>query len=491
MARRKKKNGSKKADPAAIPDALRIHLPELRLDSVGDYLAWCREHGLHPSIGKSLLQMRKEQAIVERRNVDDVLRRSRRARRPAEALGSICAGTLCPEDIGAHHLLAPALRIAAIPQGRPYREGLPELLSVVGARTSLLLETCPIGKKTFPYLEALIALNERRDAWLRPVTAFRPRSRNRRRQFTELVRHLVAEYAIPVVMEQAWLRTDRGSRRLRDWYVHAARGGSLRHVGAPIPLTRRMAHLLQFAPDTYTIESAIRWTQVRALGGGSELAQAIARTHVGSTLLHDSFWQAVFRYLIGQERFDLRWTESLLEFIRHQKFDALEVVQADATVNRYPPERPHFTIKGRKFAGLLDAVANWQRHVTAMHVGAAEWEPAAINPYRFETVSEKSGRRLTWTIRQLLSKQALAEEGRELGHCVSAYTSFCKRGRCSIWSLEASHGGGMVRLQTIQVTRNRRVVQSRGRFNEGASPNIRAIVERWAEREGLAVNRRL
>ena len=36
---------------------------------------------MHPSIGKSLLLMRKEHAIVGRRNVEDLLRRSRRAHR--------------------------------------------------------------------------------------------------------------------------------------------------------------------------------------------------------------------------------------------------------------------------------------------------------------------------------------------------------------------------------------------------------------------------
>ena len=76
-----------------------------------------------------------------------------------------------------------------------------------------------------------------------------------------------------------------GRRRQRQrWFCHVGRGGSLRTAGFPIALTRRMAHEFSRAPAAFPIDFALRWAQVRGLGGSDDLARAVAGSRLGRDL---------------------------------------------------------------------------------------------------------------------------------------------------------------------------------------------------------------
>ena len=94
-----------------------------------------------------------------------------------------------------------------------------------------------------------------------------------------------------------------------------------------------------------------------------------------------------------------------------------------------------------------------------------------------------------WRIRELLSAAALAAEGRAMRHCVASYLQSCAAGHVSIWSMTLTTKDGIERQQTVEVTRQRVIVQSRGKRNRKASDRERGVLRRWAAREGLTISR--
>jgi hypothetical protein len=75
-------------------------------------------------------------------------------------------------------------------------------------------------------------------------------------------------------------------------------------------------------------------------------------------------------------------------------------------------------------------------------------------------------------------------------NCVASYAEWCRRGSCSIWSLELHGFEGVQRRGTIEVRPSREIVQFRGRANTWPKPQEREIVRRWAARERLSMARR-
>jgi hypothetical protein len=54
------------------------------------------------------------------------------------------------------------------------------------------------------------------------------------------------------------------------------------------------------APHHYTAVAALRWAQVRGLGGDEALAPAVLRTRLGKVLEHEDFWENVLLFFINQ-----------------------------------------------------------------------------------------------------------------------------------------------------------------------------------------------
>ncbi|MEW6756525.1 MAG: hypothetical protein AB1505_36975, partial [Candidatus Latescibacterota bacterium] len=104
----------------------------------------------------------------------------------------------------------------------------------------------------------MAALARHHRDWLRPVEEWFPRSANGRRQYSELARHLLARYAVPLFMDAAWHEPDGpAARRQQGWFKHMGLGGSVRAMDTDIALTRRMAHLFTQAPSHFTVPMAM------------------------------------------------------------------------------------------------------------------------------------------------------------------------------------------------------------------------------------------
>jgi hypothetical protein len=378
-------------------------------------------------------------------------------------------------------------RALAATAGKP-RRAFAGLLWVVQSRSEMLRPARYIGRTEADRVERLVlgllALVGHRKHYLRPVETWVPQGAGPLPQFSSLAHHLLADYPVPPVLLSAWFRgTDWDARQQQGWFKHVGLGKSLRTAGLPIWLTRRMAHAFAHAPAQFPIEFALRWAQVRGLGGSDELARAVAATRLGRDFDNDEFWISVIHFLRNTIRLDPARVGPIIEYLHDQKFEAQRVIIGDDTEVYLGPAQPDLSVKGRTLASMWRQVAEWEarRRSAQPERRVIRWGRSGVGEYRTE---DREGR--TWEIRELLDSDALAAEGKAMKHCVATYTESCARGLSSIWSLGREGPGGRERLVTIEVSpRTREVVQAKARCNEEPDEPCRAILDEWAGREGL------
>ena len=128
-----------------------------------------------------------------------------------------------------------------------------------------------------PYVR--IALEVARHPWVRPADALvRP-------SLSTVLRHLLARFPLPGMLERAILDLARLPVGDMAWVVRlvafVGRGASLATPGLlPVPLTRRMRHLFLHAPGCPGPTGALRYAQIVGVGGSEDVAHAVLDTHL-------------------------------------------------------------------------------------------------------------------------------------------------------------------------------------------------------------------
>jgi len=479
----KRKSGQTVAVP--VKARLRKHIRDLGLAGPEAYAEWCAARGFQRTLDKTELDLARE---IERSKAE-IARKAAQARlhhNPRRLIEAACAG-----DIGAGEVTRPQLHqvCRAIERSRTgggARPALARLLLKVHADGGFVFETASIASDDYPYIHALVKINDRRGQWVRSLEDWRPTSHNARRRFASLVRHLFTHYPVPAFMDQAWFRTGRDSHRLRDWFIHIGSGKNLRTAVTPVPLTNRIVHHFLEAPSSYSIEGAIRWGQIHALGGDQRLVGAIMSTRIGEELVNDDFWSSVFRFFVANPMLDRRHVGPIVDFLFHHKFETREVVTGGGQRQQLLPPQPNLSMRGRTAESLLGQVDAWHRAL-GKKAGA---DGVRFAPSGFSGLEMKKGRegRERWRIRELLSGFELQQEGSIMRHCVASYAHSCLAGRCSIWTMEHETPAGVEKRQTIEVLKDGLIVQCRGKLNRHPVPTEYDILAAWARDAGLRIS---
>ena len=378
------------------------------------------------------------------------------------------------------------------------------------------------------YIQGLIALTEDNDSWIRSFETWSSDAEDRGEQFSKLARHLFADYEVPRFMDNAWLD---GNPTHQHWFKHIGAGENIRTApGLPFVLTKKMAHHFLEAPKDYTIEAALRWGQVHALGGNRRLVEALRETYLARThnrhtppcdswFAEDGFWINVIRFFIAHPMFDVSHARSIIDYIRLQKY-------GDPQRN-IAPAQPNFSMNGRTPESLLDQMEAWHRerraeeaqrfrpetvhpprrlreedtprHRRLRRQGRGEeieevktgkshqWEPSGIGGFHYKMKG------IPWHIRELRSTTELRTEGSVMDHCVATYVDSCRNRRTSIWTMEIAGHDPRIHLSegkalTIAVDlRSRSISEMRGRQNRLPTTKEKRILAKWAAREGLSI----
>ena len=362
-----------------------------------------------------------------------------------------------------------------------------DFLGEVRGRSDLLKPARFRGRIDSGWLDSilggLLTLTEYRREWLNPVTSWQPEGANPLAMFSSLAHHLLAAYPVPPVLVSSWFVDTCDGRLQRWWFRRAGAGISLRAIGLPIALTKRMAHEFAHAPAHYPVRYALRWAQVRGLGGSDRLARTLADTRLGREGRHDEFWVSLIHLLMNHARFDLTRVDSVVEFLYDQKCVDRRAIIGAATEVNIGPSDPDLSLKGWTPASLLRRVEEWQatRRPFEIKRTLIRWDRSSIAEFHHVDPSGQA-----WTIRELLDSDALAAEGEAMDHCVATYTNFCSKRLATIWSVATETPTTRDRAATVEVNpATREVIQTKAHSNESPTDACMTIIRQWATREAL------
>ena len=472
MAQKRKKSQRKiRIEECALE--MQAHIHQLGISSVEAYRAWCRAHNFNQGLDKNSRQRRDELYVFTRTQAIKIMTKEKKDRNLQEILPKIHN-----QELRSEKLQNPVLRaISAAFEGSIAPKVLLKLLLYLEDNSDLLKEVI--------YIQGIAALANHHESWLRSPETWKVKKHNRDRQFSELARHLLAAYEVPFFMDSVWFN---GNVTHQDWFKHIGTGQNIRTAtDMPIPLTKKMAHHFLKAPRHYTIEEALRWGQVHALGGDKYLADALRGTRLTETFSNDDFWINVIRFFIANPMLDVNHANPIIDYIWHQKYQNRRVFIEQGVAREIGPAQPNFNMRRRTPETLLRQVEAWHGQLgREAKGGELEWFGSEIGEFHTLEGSAEARNMKFWSIRELLSSDELIDESRALKHCVSTYARSCHTGRSSIWSMEIEDENGRRKILTIEVAPQAKLIrQVRGKGNRSATPKEKDLLGRWAEQEGL------
>jgi hypothetical protein len=371
------------------------------------------------------------------------------------------------------------------------------LLTCVRAHTSLLKPTTGKGAPAWSapvfLIRRLKNLALRQHHWLRPCETWQPAVESLRLAFRSLAQHLLTRYPVPGFLDSVWdLPAGAEGFRQQAWYIRLGRGASFRSLNLPVVLTRNMEHFVRQASDGYTVSQALRYGEIRGMGGTEALARELVIGRLGKTVEEPAFWRTVLLFFLAHTEVKLEHVNPIVDFIYSNKF-AREEVGAENGVRLRTAPWPDFSIKGRTLKSLMRLVTAWHSDLAYANQGPSySWPKSNINGYRLVEKRPGEEHDFDWTILELLNSTALRAEGREMHHCVYSYAPSCWRGETTIWSLRMRLNHHEKRMVTIQVDpRRRAIIQLRAKCNLRPGGRSREIIHHWAASANLHFDLRL
>lgn len=449
------------------------HIRQLGISSVEGYKAWCRAHNFSQGLDKSQRQRRDELDVLTRMQATRMMATEKKERNLKEIIPRIYRKELSPEKLRN----TSTREIAAAFQESDTPEVLLKLLLYLEDNTDLLKDTT--------YIHGIAALANHYESWIRSLEAWYVKKHNRDRQFSDLARHLLATYDVPLFMDQVWFN---GDETHQNWFKHIGAGQNIRTAqDIPLAFTKKMAHHFLNAPKQYTVEEALRWGQVHGLGGDRRLVDALRGTRLTQDFNNDDFWINVIRFFIANPMLDVSHVNPIIDYIWNQKYENRRVFVERGVATETEPVQPNFSMNGRTPETLLRQVAAWHRELgKEMGAGNLHWRYSDINDLRFQEGNKQEHDTKFWYIRELVSTDELVAEGRAMSHCVRTYAKSCYAGRSSIWTMEVEDEHGRRKVLTIEVSLSEKLIrQVRGKRNRRPTLKEKNLLRRWAAQEGL------
>lgn len=496
------KSAKRKSAQDVAETALLSHVKAMKLTSKSDYQSWCRKNGFGDGLHKSPSQRQSEirhldEIRLRQKPVIDIQNRRRRR----DAIEQVAAGGVPMHDLTSPVLQRLDLLFASLNDQPDVHDAyLRLLLSIEKDVTFIHVKPAWSTYGQAPentFVDGIYCLAQWHSFWIRDPAQWVPGSHNQLRQFSELARHLLANYHVPDCMDSAWfLGADDDALRQQDWFIHVGSGQNIRKADIPVTLSRRMAHEFLTAPRDLSVTEALRWSQFIGLGGDEVMASDIISTRLGKHFHDEPFWESVLYFFLNNPMLDSSYIGPIVDYIHHRRYVPVEAGNGDEREGQ--PAEPGFTMKGRAVESILRRVDDWHRDLVKEEKRIPEsWQSGGFKGMEYLEEDITAGEIRTWRLEELRSSSALYEEGKEMRNCVASYKSSCARNQKSIWSLKVTHEGAqtMRRVLTVSVeNRSNKITQVRGRNNslpyKSDSDRYRMgwhILGLWAKQESLSL----
>lgn len=320
------------------------------------------------------------------------------------------------------------------------------------------------------HIEAVINMAKFKAYWRKNIFDWKPSSKNALMQLHELADFLFCEYSVPKFLYKAFF--DKKNKLFINWFIHLGTGRKVKEMkDIPIPFTQKIGHYFTIAPGGFTIQEALRWAQVRGLGGDEKLANRIVESWLSyKPYADEDFWQAFIQIVIHGGMFNPAKLTELIDYVRDAK-----------------QQNADYHLKGRTLQSLLRQSDVWHNRFKHIKNTGLCWKPCGIEGFRIKKKEE------VMRLEELTESKQLSAEGQAMKHCVASYASYCSHGRSAIFSMRKYSGDVLLeRLATIEVNlSSRKIVQAKGKMNRAISDEVKKYMLNWAEENGLAVNQYL
>jgi len=474
MARKRQKLTQKRRDRRiAILNVVRAYLS---LDTLEEYQDWCLQQGFSTSLNKPQSEVMREYGKYKQRQALAALKKFSSRRSFKSIVLKLHAKEIDYDDLATESLKA----IYDAFYDSTKEAVLRDVFIFLGEKSRILDDV--------DYIRSVVNMVEYNKYWLRPFNSWKAGSKNIHRQFHSFVRHLFANYEMPLFMDSAWKVYDK---TIMGWYVHIGKGENIRTAkSVPIKLSKKMAHHFLQAPEYYSPWAALRWAQVYVFGGTKLVADAVAETRLGREFVDNKFWKTVIQFFINNPMLDRVHYGPIVDYIFNKKYEnggANVELLDDCEVGG---DQPDFSMKGRTPVALLRQVHDWHRQLGKVtQQGDLAWKPANIVGLHYVEKGASLKDKKVWTIRELLSSKELFVEGYMQNHCVATYDESCSSGESSIWTMEVYENLNSFKLLTMEVDNKKKViVQVRGRHNRLPYEHEVEILKRWAAKAKLTID---
>lgn len=346
------------------------------------------------------------------------------------------------------------------------------------------------------YVRALYQIYLMKGQGINKIDTWKKESRNAYKQLKSIANHIFVKYEMPEFMYSAWLWEGNAFHvKYAQWFIDIGAGKNIRKSkDLPFDFTKKMAHIFMHAPDNLTPFEACWYSRALALTNDERTTLGFMGTKITRSLLRDNwftmdfeFTDSLIRWFANNPMLAISQYDPIIDYIEHVKYET-RWAYINGQRRLVPPEKANFSMKDRDATALLAAVEKW--HLGTRKVGN---KPKSWMPWEYEDYVIKTGNKenLTfYTFKQLTTAAELASEGRAHGHCVGSYANACNTGRCSIWSLRMDNKSTINKsLVTIELSKEREIVQVRGKGNRFPNQQEMSFIQKWASKEGFGISK--
>jgi hypothetical protein len=357
-----------------------------------------------------------------------------------------------------------------------------------------------------------------------PVTSFdkryavppgwRSSSFNERRQYVEFFRTFIYPYPVPETLlltarEKETVTNERGTPVKAPWFeiivlakkwVNDIAGGGSFYKRNKSHFTRAEAHHFLNAGMNYTgAPSLLRqvfFARCKARNMGRKQCAAVSGVFADKFFNHFNH-PLVIRFL------DLISRSGTYHVDSAGLGDLCDFVNAKIQEDRGAKTRADgFTFSGRTIFSVTALANEWHAELQRVQEARAaldearresmqrgtgdagkpadvsRWKGMGFAPFTYQTDEG------VWTVSELLTSQALLNEGRNMKNCVASYAFRCALGEISICTVSRTYQALQITdsMATLEVRRiDRTLVQAKGKCNRQVSPGTMNVIRRWAQ----------
>lgn len=371
-----------------------------------------------------------------------------------------------------------------------------DLFVTVEQRSTIFTALHP---RELPAVAALLRAAAYADHFVRPPAEWRAPAVCARAQWDDLISYLFDLWPVPQAFAGAWMVPGPLLHPARDWYLHLARGGSVRGLPGMPPLRRSAAAALNAVPPHRDVLLNVRRAQLHAMQCPPALTSAVLESRMARDFSNDALWLPLIEKMIAAPEFDAAQfgiiSDGLQDMVAGAEYPrARQLLRLPVTeLLRYWTKHWQHLLEILRPASLdgrnADTGCVFVRR--AIHRAAQErWRPVEDIP-AWESRAFSCGRGpCRWTVTELLSHCELMREGRTQRHCSASYSRVCQDRKSAVFSLRCEDGLTREPVPDLTCTieialPSRRVIQVKSRWNRRPHPFTHAVLRQWASDRGL------